>query len=303
MSKVWNVEWPNVNTQRKYPFAEGQSLADGDFVLPDDLIVDMVLPVNIGMLPAIDPTLFHLVQLGVFSSGLTITLGYDGAIFSTVNIPKAGFTEYSTYAINGSSAFFDTRGWITIGQLDTIEQFAGVWNFTADTAKILPTIIRPNIRSVTSLQIVNGTDRSSPYTGDIILKAGSNMRLRVDGNTIYFDAIDGTSMSEECVCNDMDTLAPPIRTINAVGPNTNGELTLVGTSCVQLEAGTNMIKINDSCSEPCCDCRELEVVTDTLETMLNQLRTMEAVSIRLDEVITNTTNNVLASRTTGIPRS
>lgn len=301
-TEIWNVEWPNVNTQRKYPFDEGQSLTDGDFVLPDDFLVDMVLPVNIGTVPAPDPTLFHVSQVGVFSSGFTVSIAYNGVTFATVTIPKDSFVEYSNYDIIGIGDFFDTRGTLTVGQIDTISKYPGAWNFTVDTAKILPTIIRPNLRALTSLRIANGTDQSAPITGDVVLRAGQNFRFRVVGNVIYFDAIRGENLQESCVCNDMDVLAPPIRSINMVTGDANGNITLLGTSCVMITPGANSLSIEDQCSEPCCDCRELQVVTDDLEQMLNQVRTLEDTAVRLDDVITNTSNNILASKTTGIPR-
>ena len=52
----WNVEWPNVNAQRKYPFSQEASLASDDFIIPNDLIVDLVLPVNTAGTPTLDPT-------------------------------------------------------------------------------------------------------------------------------------------------------------------------------------------------------------------------------------------------------
>lgn len=302
---IWNIEWPNVNTQRVYPFAEGQSRADGSFVIPNDFIVDMVLPVNAGILPALDVSLFHVAQLGVFSAGITISIAYNGTVFSTVNVPSDGFTEYSTFSIIGVSPFFDTRGFITIGQLDSITQAPGAWNFTEDTARILPTVIRPNLRSLVSMSVQNGTDVSSALTGDILLQAGQNIQLRLDTSgpepAIIIDALDTGGFAENCDCDDLDEDAPPIRKINGVFPNSSGEIILKGTSCVAITEGTNELTIDDSCSEPCCDCRELQVVTDTLDTILNQIVSLEDFGQNLDAKVTNLSNNVLSSKTTGVP--
>jgi hypothetical protein len=302
--RLWNIEWPNVNTQRKYPLMEGQSARDGDFVLPDDLIVDLSLAVNIGLSPTLDPTLFHVSQVGVFSSGITISLAYNGVVFSTVSVPLAGFTEYSSYPVVGVVPFFDSRGWITIGKLSSVLKFPGAWNFTIDTARFVPSCIRPNLRSLTSVRVVNGTDYSEAMSGDITLVAGQNFRFRVDldNNKIIFDCLDGAGMTAECDCNNLDEQAPCIRTINGVGPNANGDLTLRGTTCVQLTGGTNAITIEDTCSQPCCDCRELQVVTTQLEAMLNEITSLEIVASKLDAVIQNIQGNILASKTTGIPR-
>lgn len=301
---LWNIEWPNINTQRKYPLCEGQTVADGDFVLPNDFLVDMVIPVNIGMIPAVDPTKFHLAQVGVFSSGIVVSIAYDETVFATINVPTTGFVEYGTYPIVGVSPFFDTRGWLVVGQLDSILRNPGAWNFSLSTARIVPTVIRPNLRALTSIRVANGQDYSEAMAGDITLVAGQNFRFRVvpELNHVIFDCIDGGGMEEDCVCTDIEQQAPCIRTINGVRPNAAGELTLRGTTCVALSSGTNAITISDSCSEPCCDCRELKVITDELEVMLSNIQDLETAAARMDAVLINIQGNILASKSTGIPR-
>ena len=152
--------------------------------------------------------------------------------------------------------------------------------------------------------MINGNDASEAFAGDIVLAAGQNFRIRVDqaNNKIYFDCIDADGFTEECVCDDLDTQAPCIRTINGVGPNANGELTLRGTSCVEIQGGINSITLDDSCAEPCCDCRELQVISDQLESLLNDVTNLEIVAERLDGTLQNIQGNILASKSTGIPR-
>lgn len=302
---IWNVEWPNVNSQRAYPLAESQDRKSGGFQIPNDFIVDMVLPVNAGILPTLNVSGFHIAQIGVFGTGIVISIAYQGTIFSTINVPSDGFQDNSTFSILGVNPFFDTQGWITIGQLDTILNFPGAFNFTQDTAKILPTVIRPNLRSVVSISVQNGEDISSAITGDLILQAGQNIQLKLttegDDNIITIDALDTGGFAESCDCSKLDEDAPPIRKINGVPPNASGEIILKGTSCVSITEGQNEISIDDDCSEPCCDCRDLQVVTDTLNDLQNQIVSLEEFAQKLDGNITNLSSNVLASKTTGIP--
>lgn len=302
--EIWNVEWPNVNSQRAFPLMEGQSLQDGEFTLPNDLLVDLTLSVNISQTPVIDLSKFHLAQVGIFSSGVVLSFAYDGSVFATVNIPIISFAEYSSYVIQGIAPFFDSYGWVTIGKIATALKTPGAWNFTADTARLAPTTLRPSLRAFSSINVVNNTDRSPPLQGDVLFEAGRNFRFRVNPatNTVYFDAIDGSEFNEECDCNNLDLAAPPIRTVNGVAPNDAGELSLRGTSCVSIVPSVNALVIEDLCSEPCCDCRELEVVMTTLDSMLGQLQTLEMVAERLDNVIQNVQGTILASKTTGIPR-
>lgn len=297
--EIWNAEWPNVNSQRKYPFAQDASLALGNFSLQNDLIVDFVLPVNVSAAP--DPTLFHLKQLGVFSAGVVLSFAYNEVIFATVNVSLNGFQPYSTYVIQGAGQFSDSKGWITIGDLEATMRYPGAYSFDVSSGRLLPSVIRPRLRTVSSLSIVNGEDVGTPLTGDIALVAGRNFRFRVDGNTIFMDAISGAGTVSPCTCSQLDENAPCIRTLNGVSPADNGNINLLGSDCVQITPGTAELTVEDLCSKPCCDCRELNVVTQTLETVQNQLQTMESTAQRLDQELQNTQSNILASRTTGLP--
>jgi hypothetical protein len=303
--EIWNVEWPNVNAQRKYPFAQSASLSVGDFQLPNSLIVDFVLAVNVSAAP--DPGLFHLKQLGVFGSGIVMSFAYNDTVFATVNVVTSSFVPYNTVALQGTGAFADARGWVTIGQVSEVMQYPGAYTFPLDAGRLLPTVIRPRLSAVSSLSVVNGTDVSPALTGDIALIAGRNIRFRVDtsGGTpaIIVDAISGEGTVVPCSCSDLDEAAPCIRTINGVAPTDNGGFYLVGSECVEITPGEAALNIKDSCSTPCCDCRELTVVTDTLGSLQNQMQTMEMTAQRLDLELKNTRGNILASKTTGLPPS
>ena len=305
MPPIWNVEWPNVNSQRNYPFTQSASLTSSTFALPNDLIVDLVLPVSTSALPDLDPTLFHASRIGVFSGGVVVTLAYNGSDFTTINIAVSSFTPYTTYSFTGINEFFDVRGWVTIGDIAKTLENPGSWNFNSVTAGFVPTVIRPNLRAVTSMRVANGADVSAPLSGDIVLTAGNNIRFRLgsvdDVQTIIIDAVTGSDYQEECECNDLDALAPPIRSINGVAPNDAGNLTVIATDCLSLTGGDAILTIEDECSSPCCGCQELEVITDTLSTIQNQVQTLQNTADRLNEVTTTTRINLLASKSTGVP--
>lgn len=303
--EIWNVEWPNCNSQRKYPFAQDASLLSGDFRLPDDLIVDMVLPVNVSAAP--DPTLFHLKQVGVFGAGITVSFAYADSVFATLSIPASGFVPYTTYALQGTGPLYDSRGWVTIGNIAATMSFPGAYTFDGDTGRLLPTVIWPRMQAVASITIVNGQDVGTPLTGDITLEAGRNFRLRVDTSgaqpVIYFDAISGEGTVTPCDCSDLDEDAPCIRTINGIAPTETGNFVLVGSDCIQLTPGSNQIELINPCAKPCCDCRELEVLSSVLENLQQQMLNMEMTAQRLDQEIQNTRGNLLASKTNGLPPS
>jgi len=292
----WNVEWPNCNTQRSYPFVEGQSLGDGSFHLPDDFIIDLSIPVSAGS--SLDVSAFHLAQVGVFSSGVTVSFAYNGTVFSTISIPTSGFTEYTTYTLQGTGAFFDTLGRMTVGKLSSLLKCPGAWNFTVDTGRVVSTCIRPNLRAVSSIRIQNGGDISEAITGDIVLVAGQNILLGItpSTNTITFNAAEN-SYTAECTCENLDKSAPPITTINGVAPDGSGNITLIGTTCLEITTGTNKLTLNDRCADPCCDCRELEVISSDLDTMRSQMQTLENTASTLTGSVSQLSATILASKT------
>jgi len=284
-STIWNAEWPNCNSQRNYPLKGSATDKDitGSISLPENFIVDFTLsvPASTGL----NPALFHVAQVGVFSSGVVLSFGYDGTAFATINIPTSSFTKYSTYRISGRAAFSTAVGWVTIGELDDVLALGGAWDFDTTGAGLLPSLIRPSLQAVSSIAIANGSDVSEAITGDIVLQAGANVGFRLDesGDTpiIYIDAANGLNLEEECACTDLDNSAPCIRTINGIAPNEAGNLTFIGSDCMSLTPGEATITLTDTCSTPCCDCRELEVVTETAATLQSQILGLEVAAERL----------------------
>ena len=302
--ELWNVEWPNINAQRKYPFTQSATLASSsDVALPNDLVVDFVLAVSDSSAP--DPTLFHVQQVGVFSAGIVLTFAYNETAFATINVPLTGFVEYTTYRVVGTGDFQAAAGWLTIGSLANTLLIPGAHTFTVTTGKLLPTVIRPRLDAVTSLSVANGQDISTALAGAITLIAGSNIRFRVDTSgsspEIIIDAIDGSDMEADCDCLAEDKDAEPIRTVNGVGPDAAGNVQIEGGECVTITPSSTGILIEDSCSVPCCGCTELGVITTDLSSVKMQVQTLEMTASKLSDVLQNMSSNVLVSKTTGIP--
>ena len=314
---IWNVEWPNVNSSRKYPIAQDAGMLDvsGDFLLPNDLVVDFIMPVHSSLDPDIDPTLFHIAQIGVFSAGVVISFGYDGEIFATVNVPSSGFTKYSTYVVTGTGMMLDSRGWVTIGDLTDTLASAGAWSFDVAGGRIHPMCIRPDLRAVTSLVVVDAAGESRPVLGDIAFIAGSNFQMRVEKkddfpgefpprlrDRIIFDAIDNSDLDDSCECNNIDESAPCVKTINGMSGDESGNIQLMsGSSCLEITNEGTTVTIADKCSEPCCDCRELDVVIAAIETVTSQVLEIENSVAHLSRELGATQVNLLASKTTGLP--
>jgi hypothetical protein len=299
---VWNVDWLNANSQRKYPIFEEATLADttGSFRIPNDFIVDLIWPVHADV--SIDPTLFHLASISVFGTGVALSIGYNGTIIGSVAIDAGTFIRNSTLLIQGTGIFFDTVGRIVIGDIETVLNSAGVFIFDVTGARFEPTVIRPDLRGVQSVRIQNGDDISDAIQGDIIFEAGTNVLLQFiagpgsEPDRIQINAIEGEGMNEECDCAEATTL-PCIKTINGVGPDSGGDFDLLGDDCLKLNAVANGIQFVDECAKPCCGCDELNVVITTNKSVLNQVYALERLISQLEGNMQQLETNLLSSRT------
>jgi hypothetical protein len=302
VGNVWNIDWLNANSQRKYPLFEEATCKDtsDSFTIPNDFIVDFIWPVQSDS--TIDPTKFHIASISAFGAGAAVSIGYDGTVIASVAIDASTFSRNTQYTVQGLNDFEDTVGKIVIGSLDKVLESAGVFTFDADGARFEPTVIRPTLRGVSAVYIKNGDNLSDPIQGDIIFEAGSNMLLQFvsapadEPDRIQINAIDGEGLNEECACAEATEL-DCIKTVNGVGPDENGDLALVGDDCLKLNAIANGIQVVDECAKPCCGCDELEVVQETSDSILNQIYALERLASQLEGAMQQLTINLLASRT------
>lgn len=302
-----NISWLNHNAARSYPLADDADGIDtsGSFRLPTDFLLELDLPIHAGL--DVDPARFFIKHVGVYATGYFLTVGYqpvsgDAVDVATCLVPRASHTENRMYALGGVEPYEDSVGKVVIGKLDSIDkESAGFWNFTLAQGRLDPDAVRPMIRGVSSIIVVNGTEESQPLRGDIVLEAGSNIQLSVSGAggdspTIRIDAINGEGLSEECVCEGQTTPRSPIYTINGIKPRIDGEFTLVSGDCVSFEAVTNGIRMVNTCSKPCCDCADLERITRDLERFGEQVEAVVAFSNDLRSAVNTMDQVVLGSR-------
>lgn len=261
----WDVEWLNLNEQRAYPFSSSATRNDvtGAFTLPDSFLVALYLPVHAGL--AVDPAKFFVARVTVVATGYNVAIGYDDGttsppIVAAAVIASSTLVRYGEYALPGIGDFSDTVGKIVIGSTDEIAaQPAGEYLFNASGGLLDTDCIRPMIRGVSSISVVNGQDVSPRIYGDVRLISGDNIRITITGNDIRIDAVDGAQLDQSCVCAGDATLAPPVRTINGIPPDNNGDFRFVNSKCVNIEPdGAAALIFNNNCGTPCCGCIELE---------------------------------------------
>lgn len=301
----WNLGWLNQNSLRNYPLADSATGVDttGAFHVPRDFVVGLSIPVN--TLGGSDPSRFFVRQITSYVSGFSVTVAYDSSAGSSlsppvdvgsVSVTRVGHTRDKTYPFIGTGGYYDSLGSCTIGQLDGIDlQPSGLWNFTFDAGRLDPDAIRPLLRGVSSLSVNNGTG----LVGDVGLMEGTNIRLSVVTQAgqqyIRIDAISGEGLNQDCSCDDTPLANAPITSINGRGGLSSNFEVFPG-NCISITPVENGIKIDNTCSKPCCGCPELEKITADLAVVMQQLYALENFVRPLQTSVTTMNQVVLGSK-------
>jgi hypothetical protein len=303
---IFNVGWLPSNAQRPYPLADFASGWDvsGTFRLPDDFLVELVLPVPSGL--PVDTGHFHIVSVASYPAGVQLTVGYtdsgEAVPVAVAQIPLTGHTEFRSYPLIGIGAFGDVIGLVTIGVfLSLREQPAGLFTFNPTGGQLVASAIRPIPRNVRAIRTNVGGELSDWFTGHIELASGSNFQItptrQLDGSLeLRFDAISGAGLNDDCGCASAP--GPPILTINQMGPDSNGDFKLTGNACINITTGQGRISVRDTCSEPCCGCAEAEVLGKELATFRDVREELRGFVLRMTAQVESFSNTVLASRLT-----
>lgn len=197
-----------------------------------------------------------------------------------------------TYTLTGLGDFDDIVGYIAINpQSSIMKGLSGYYNFTREATCLEPDCIRPMIKSISSLSVYTDSfSKMERLYGDIILKAGANMDIRVskteNSSIIVFSAIDGSGLTDKCECAVNDEMIP-ITSINGITadengaitvsgvPDENGNVNISGSDCLSITADAHGIVLQDTCSEPCCGCAELDAIYDNLKDCIDGAATLK----------------------------
>lgn len=304
MAGQWNIQWLNANSQRSYPLTDEATKTDttGTLALPDDFLVSLHLPVHAGQNVA--PEKFYVQSIGIYASGYVVKLGYDDGltypVAATASIDAAGHTENAVYSLAGLGNFADSDGHLVVNSLAGIAtRPPGIYSFDPLATGIEADCVRPILRGVSSLTVVNGSDRSPAIYGHVEFVAGRNCRLQVSQNgdvtEITISAISGEGLNEACVCED-NTDGPPIRFINGIPPNGDGNYRVVGDDCLEVRPMTNGLQLKDNCSAPCCGSAELERIVSQIDAFADGVATLNGFVTDLSSQVTQMGLIVLGSR-------
>lgn len=307
MPASWNIEWLNLNGNRRYPFKEDMRLIpiveeeeQSDIIFPNYAIVDAIF-----VLPSTSN-----VDTRVYMNSYSYTQSYLSLSFADQDNIKVGevtinlashITNTSYYLSAGNAKYLDAVSKVVIGQLSTLSADlpTGIFSFNIEGTELEARTVRPDIRGVHALQLMQGQSLSNLIYGDIKLVAGTNIRLRyvpvdiIENGInkrypgIRIDAISAEGLDEECVCDTLATKYDCIRTINGVWADPQGNINIIGDDCIHIpapgEADSGFILITDNCSRPCCGCAELEYLTTNIKLLES---TLDRLNSRTDQVQT-----------------
>lgn len=301
---IFNHGWLPQNGQRPYPLADWATGKDasGTFQLPDDFLVDLVLPAPADS--AVDPARILVLSVASYPSGVRIRIGYQPESGPAVAIAQAvvsreGHSEFRSYPLVGLGDFEQAAGLITVGRFDSIDlQPGGEFAFNLAGGQLVASCLVPTTRAVRSVRTRTGGAATAWFDGSLEILGGANIRVtpRVEGGTLVvrLDAVPGVNLAADCGC--ADAIGDPIRTINGLPPDADGNFDIAGNACISVDVGQGSITIKDACSEPCCGCAEAEALAGELETLKQWRVELTAFAERLAAQVTTTDQVVLGSR-------
>jgi hypothetical protein len=304
-SNIYNVEWLEQNELRNYPLYPDASGVDVSltFTLPTEFLVELHFLLQ-GASDA-DPTLVYIKEIGVYSAGFVISLGYnDGSArtIATAVVNGATHTEYSSYVLAGIGEFSDCTGKVVVGRLDEINlQPAGRFTFNPVAGQLDPDCIRSFPRGVTGFLVDTGSGSTSVrLQGDITLIAGSNIRFTpVLLSGVYqlrIDAISGEGLNEVCACAGGLASGIPITSIAGVAPASDGSFSVLGDACLTVTPIANGLQLADVCSAPCLGCADAANFAAELSYLRDQLLSLQNFINNVSGEMNVMTQTVIASK-------
>lgn len=287
---IRSIEWYAHNEVRAYPLtvtADGRS-SDLAFTLPNAVL--LAVYVHIPWSRDVDPSRFFISQLTNTGGFLEVVISYKPpsdpaiAVARSHVIPQAS-TSPTIREILPTEQWADVAGSVTFGTSTSLVDLPlGVFNFNFSNTQLEVDCIRPSARNLSGLLIESAGDTFELATGTVNLRAGENIRLRVQetvdgGRDVWIDAISGLNLNVDCDCGDV--LTNPVRTLNGIQPNANGNIDINGAKCLNVEAATGVLSWDNPCSTPCCGCEEAEALQEAVNLFGPQINTLANFAPRL----------------------
>ena len=275
MSEVWNVDWYSRNSQRLYPIysaATGKS-SDGVIDFPNDLIVDMSITATFNY----QPHLFSIEYLDIYQNGVIIALSYNSTMITAINISYSETLPY-TYTFNTDNGIVGFL--VAYSTREAQNTPSGRWQFDINGGRIEPGCITIMPQGVSSIRVQTSSGMSDALTGDIVFALGSNVVYSGSGSTFEIDICDTTGFT---TCTNCPPGMSPITSINGIGPDSNGNLNINATTCIQPVADSSGLSFLDNCSEPLCGSAEFDTLTEAVRVLEREYNAINKLATALQQ--------------------
>lgn len=295
---IRNREWLDLATDCRYPLKREATAKDfsGVFSIPDDLLaaLHVSVPVDLQLNPLscyisrviYTPSVLTLIVSGTVAGGVVELLRADISLISAAQ--QIASSGCAIGFFSGIGLFGDLRGRVTLGRLDNLKlQPVGNYTFSAQATGIEADCIRPQIRHVAAIEVETNPDQFVRLTGTIRLRAGQNARFRVESEdglpVVYIDAVNAAELNEQLECEEGSN--PAIKRINGLSGNSQREILIDSSRCMEITAAEAALAFRNACSEPCAGCAETHALEQIIAPISNQLPTLASFIARLQASI------------------
>lgn len=229
------AQFENVNELRKYPFAEGSSLMDRrGRILPADVVADvrMAVPADMSIpqdgfdaipLPEVRLSSVHISPSMVSACFISRLNGRGGAL--SVTVARDNFVPYAPCRLEKLAGTLDMGGMVTFGNIDFPVLPETYFLDDAVVHQCCIAVARPpGLRSIVDAR------SGERVSGDVEIEFSDYIDSERRGDSLALSLRKGAdrALAPECaLITSPDACgATPIRTINGVRPDKDGNIVL-----------------------------------------------------------------------------
>lgn len=317
IARIDAQEWCDQNLHNRYPIAEScDCIAVSGVVLPSSFLVDaqIVAPST----SADDRGKFFISSVVCTGNSFVVEISYlYGADNARLCLRSEPIPEYpegdvdidsrtkQLLPVESDSGMY---GFLVVGTCADMHGI-GLLQFLYQHARINSQRVLITSPVLSSVTFVDG-DRSHVFNSDFTIQAGDGIGFEFPAadaskvivkrvKTAQEAAYDNNSI-EDAINNAVFRAGNPIRRINNVSPDSNGDIKLLPGDCVDIKKGASSLMLSNPCSRPCCGDTSIGDVREALNNM-NQARERlekyyEALTRNISDMQARLSSMIVASR-------
>lgn len=283
------LEWCEQNMHNMYPLADGMTgRSTSGILLPTSFLVDCQINVFVDSDDDNDYA-FYVSAIDHVDNGFIVTFATatsgtaDGSVCGTTQIipdtVRSGDPiDDRTFEIV-SNGNLSISGNVIIGTCIDMMSLGGL-TFRPNATKIIP--LRVNKYS-TGLSHVTFRTTSGDVTlyNDFTIVAGDGVDIKVGNNVVEISRVpteeetnSGITNINQAITFLQGLIGNPIRAINGLPPDTDGNIDIQGGDCIRLESAEAGLRMSNTCSSPCCSdatAADVKANLDRLQDAQNRL--------------------------------